>query len=539
MSEKTDLLNTIDLFCGVGGFSKGFELAGFNIIVGIDYDDNLKETYEHNHDGSEFIHHDLLDGVLDKFKDENVKFIIGSPPCQGFSDARGNRDPNSCFEKLRNSLPIRYLDWVEAIRPEIALMENVSGMATMKMDSKLFLEEIKKVVHKLNYNIQIGLLDSSYYGIPQKRVRVFCVIYKDKYKNLLDLFPFPLPKHIPNNFEKRKPLKRKVDLWYFEETEKDFFPKEREMESIRTMQDVLHDLPERPSESGSVKYKVFEGLNKFQKYLRKNTAERVSLHQILKEPKEKELKILKNIPEGKIYRSSRFGERYIGVWDLFKTELKLEERFTLLFISRFRTREGYKTKKGKYSEGYLLESLFSDFKTMIEMMEQNQYLNKDELWEYKEFLLDENNEEYIDPRTILENLKEDGWLRVKKTKNGKAYDINTKSGIRPLYLRLDRKLPSRTIMTTSFRVRELVHPTQDRPITFREGARIQSFPDDFEFFGTPKEIAMMIGNAVPPLMAYKLGKYYKYILENMGAGLIDDLVDKFLNNKNKLITEFI
>ncbi|MBD3213432.1 MAG: DNA (cytosine-5-)-methyltransferase [Candidatus Lokiarchaeota archaeon] len=539
MSKKTGFLKTIDLFCGAGGFSKGFELAGFNILAGIDYNENLRKTYVNNHNNSEFIHHDILEGVLDEFNDNTIKMIIGSPPCQGFSDARGNRDTTSCFEELRNSLPIRYLDWVEAIHPEIALMENVSGMATMKIDSKLFLEEIKRVVEKLNYNIQIGLLDSSYYGVPQKRVRVFCVIYKDKYKNVLDLFPFPLPKYIPDDFEKRKPLKRKVDIWYFEETEKYFFPKESEIQPIRTMNDVLYDLPEVTNETGTVTYKVFEGLNKYQKYLRKNTSENVSLHYILKKPKEEELKILKNIPEGKIYRSSRFGDRYIGVWDLFKTELRPDERFILLFLSRFRTREEYKTKKGKYSEGYLLESLFSDFKTMLKMMEENEYLSKDELVEYKKYFIEENNKENTDPYTTLERLKGDGWLRAKETKNGRAYDINTKSGIRPLYLRLDRNSPSRTIMTTSFRVRELVHPTQDRPITFREGARIQSFPDDFEFFGTPKEIATMIGNAVPPLMAFKLGKYYRYILKNHGEGLIDDLFDKFLNNKNKLITEFI
>ena len=94
-------------------------------------------------------------------------------------------------------------------------------------------------------------------------------------------------------------------------------------------------------------------------------------------------------------------------------------------------------------------------------------------------------------------------------------------------------------MTTSFKVRELVHPTIDRPITCREGARIQSFPDDFEFIGSPQEIATMIGNAVPPLLTLKLGQYYKNILQNIdNISKITD-IEKRIKVETKYLTEFI
>ncbi len=54
--------------------------------------------------------------------------------------------------------------------------------------------------------------------------------------------------------------------------------------------------------------------------------------------------------------------------------------------------------------------------------------------------------------------------------------------------------------STSLR-RGYLHPQQHRPITHREAARFQSFPDDFQFTGTKIEIAKQIGNAVPPLLA--------------------------------------
>ena len=49
-----------------------------------------------------------------------------------------------------------------------------------------------------------------------------------------------------------------------------------------------------------------------------------------------------------------------------------------------------------------------------------------------------------------------------------------------------------------------LHPDQDRPITHREAARMQSFPDEFRFEGTKIEIARQIGNAVPPVFAARL-----------------------------------
>lgn len=59
--------------------------------------------------------------------------------------------------------------------------------------------------------------------------------------------------------------------------------------------------------------------------------------------------------------------------------------------------------------------------------------------------------------------------------------------------------PSLTITGSS--TSEFVHPTQDRMLTIRECARIQSFPDDFRFFGTDNQQMQQIGNAIPPLFA--------------------------------------
>ena len=79
------------------------------------------------------------------------------------------------------------------------------------------------------------------------------------------------------------------------------------------------------------------------------------------------------------------------------------------------------------------------------------------------------------------------------------------------YKRLDRKLPSQTIMTDSH---TYFHPIKDRYLTVREAAAIQSFPNNFIFRGPLTQQWRQIGNAVPPLLAKAIGKSILEMLKN-------------------------
>ena len=76
--------------------------------------------------------------------------------------------------------------------------------------------------------------------------------------------------------------------------------------------------------------------------------------------------------------------------------------------------------------------------------------------------------------------------------------------------------PSVTIRTEFFKPEKgrYLHPVANRPITHREAARIQSFPDSFEFSGNKIEIARQIGNAVPPMLASQVAGCVEVLLEN-------------------------
>jgi DNA (cytosine-5)-methyltransferase 1 len=70
----------------------------------------------------------------------------------------------------------------------------------------------------------------------------------------------------------------------------------------------------------------------------------------------------------------------------------------------------------------------------------------------------------------------------------------------------DSPAPTITARFDSFTRGRFGHPKDDRSVTVREGARLQTFPDDFVFVGSREDCARQVGNAVPPLLAKRVGE---------------------------------
>ena len=79
-----------------------------------------------------------------------------------------------------------------------------------------------------------------------------------------------------------------------------------------------------------------------------------------------------------------------------------------------------------------------------------------------------------------------------------------------VHYRLDREKPSCTLVPghSAFPI----HPTEPRSLTVREAARLQTFPDKYRFFGNTVEQAILVGNAVSPLMIQKIGRRIRKFL---------------------------
>lgn len=164
-------MNVIDLFAGCGGLSLGFEMAGFNIPLAIEKDEWAAETYKNNHKNTKIVIGDIT--KITDFKSllpNSIKIdgIIGGPPCQGFS-LSGNRDKND----PRNSLFMEFVRFVNHYKPKFFVMENVTGILSMKTKENKFVKDlILDEYKKSGYNVKICRLNAAEYGVPQSRIRV-------------------------------------------------------------------------------------------------------------------------------------------------------------------------------------------------------------------------------------------------------------------------------------------------------------------------------------------------------------------------------
>lgn len=117
----------LDLFCGCGGLSKGFEMAGYDILLGVDFNQPALDTYAFNHKGSKTLFgnlskaetFDTIDSLLGKKK---VDVIIGGPPCQGFS-LTGPRN----FDDERNKLYPAMIETVRRYSPKVFLFARIKS----------------------------------------------------------------------------------------------------------------------------------------------------------------------------------------------------------------------------------------------------------------------------------------------------------------------------------------------------------------------------------------------------------------------------
>lgn len=177
MTPSTSKPTVIDLFCGAGGLSKGFEMAGFEVVLGVDNEPSSMATFKKNHPSAVPISEtmDIKDlteeKLIKKIGNRKINVVIGGPPCQGFSMA-GRRDPND----PRNSLFMHFVRIVGELKPEWFVMENVTGLLIAKTakgeDVNII---IKKEFEKIGYRVKLFKLIAADYGVPQKRKRIFYI----------------------------------------------------------------------------------------------------------------------------------------------------------------------------------------------------------------------------------------------------------------------------------------------------------------------------------------------------------------------------
>lgn len=244
----------IDLFCGCGGLSLGFEKAGFEVAYAIDSWEKAIETYNYNRKCAiaecKDIHELTNEKLIELNQNNKIVGVIGGPPCQGFSKV-GTRDVND----PRNHLYIEYCRVVEQVSPDFFVLENVEGL--LNLCKGLFKNDIINRFGRLGYNVQFQKVCAADYGVPQNRYRVFFVGLKN------GKFTFP--------------------------------PK---FDSVVTSKDAISDLAPLNLEDGLLELHSYasEPLNDYQRKMR-GTVKEVQNHQITVHTQQT-IDIIKMVPDG-------------------------------------------------------------------------------------------------------------------------------------------------------------------------------------------------------------------------------------------------
>ncbi len=165
-------LTAIDLFCGAGGLSAGLEMAGFNVLAGVDLFEAAGQTFERTHKHAKFLGKPIEDVTIAELqevtglKTGELTVLAGGPPCQAYSVYNHQRG----MHDTRATLFRQYLRIVEGMQPEWIVMENVMGIYSIGGGEAV--RAIKAELGALGYDVEEKVLKAEDFGVPQERRRV-------------------------------------------------------------------------------------------------------------------------------------------------------------------------------------------------------------------------------------------------------------------------------------------------------------------------------------------------------------------------------
>lgn len=188
----------VDLFCGVGGKTRGFIDAGIPVVAGIDVDEKCAHSYEYNNPGAIFIHkgvEELSKAALEDLYPENsIKVLIGCAPCQPFSSYSfryGAAKNMSRKGDDRWGLLYAFRDRILDLLPEIVTAENVPEI--FRLNHLVYRRFVKDLIAN-GYSVSQGIVKCADYGVPQTRERLVLLASR------LGPISMIAPTHTPENY---------------------------------------------------------------------------------------------------------------------------------------------------------------------------------------------------------------------------------------------------------------------------------------------------------------------------------------------------
>lgn len=464
-------IRSMDLFAGCGGISLGFLSAGFAPVASVEIDEHAAASHGLNfgqrcHGGDKPGHHVPRDvvgedprtifkslGIAGPIEDQ-VDVIVGGPPCQAFARVGRAKLRQQAHRRLedtadqaflvdgRVNLWERYVHYIRMTKPVALMMENVPDM--MNHGGENVAELVAKSLSDEGYEVRYTLLNASWYGTPQTRERMILIgIHRD-----CGIEPqFPKPTHhvdLPKGYEGTKSTARRVVKDYGSNHHRFVADPFASLPPATTAAEALADLPH------------IYALDLFRKG---------ELRRGMKDPR-----------EVCYYTSSEpttGWSRLMRCWDGFATTTA--------------------------TTGHVFRYLPRDFKIFAELQPGWQYPR---IWEHVEAKISRWIERRrhrglsTDVRTgEVRDFIQDWRIPYDPSKfPNKWWVLDAEKPVRTLLAHLGKDSYSH------------IHYDADqaRTISVREAARLQGFPDGFQFAGSMNPAFKQIGNSVPPLFSYAI-----------------------------------
>lgn len=195
--RKPDIV-ALSFFSGAMGLDLGLEKSGIEVLLACEFDKACRKTIVANKPDIALLG-DIWEYSADQIREaaglsptDKIDVIVGGPPCQAFSTAGARRG----FKDDRGNALIRYLELIEELKPEYAVIENVRGLLSAALSHKphakrdkntpLTLEEmpggalllVLERLREMGYGVSFNLYNAANFGSPQVRERVVMLCHK-------------------------------------------------------------------------------------------------------------------------------------------------------------------------------------------------------------------------------------------------------------------------------------------------------------------------------------------------------------------------
>jgi DNA (cytosine-5)-methyltransferase 1 len=429
----------IDLFSGMGGMSLGFSWAGFDILYALDFEPQAIDIHKLNHPSAL---HDCLD--VHEVRPDRVRERLKIGKGDLYAVLGG--PPCQGFstygqrdpEDERNFLFERFAAFVDEFRPRFLVMENVIGI--MSMEGGWFFGRVVKRFEELGYTCKVMVLNALNFGVPQLRRRVFIVGSRDG-----ERVPFPTPRY--------RSARRPADAGQFSLFEDmpvaytqeacEALCQRPSLQPFRTVRDAISDLPEEvfpPSRNNeAMAYPESGAVTEYEALMRKGS-DRLWNHSAKRH-------LVRRLIRTAVITPGEYGKN---------GHKKVEENGVPDEVREL------------VAVGKLSEAMFHGARN-------------------------------VDKKAEGELLKK---LRAGDLSGEDVEEFLSARGFANKYRRLHWDEPSHTLVAHMARdCSDFIHPEWNRPVSVREAARLQSFPDSFKLAGSQFRQLRFIGNAVPPMLA--------------------------------------